>query len=94
MLSGCVAVKRQIREPNVAGRYDSAKSAAALAQCAAAALPNFKLKQQGEAWNLIRQDGIKMLTRWDFFPTNGGSQAELRNGAKDDGGAAKVRSCL
>jgi len=94
LLCGCVAVKHQLTDPNVAARYDSAKTAADFAQCAAAQLaPPFVLGQAGGAYSLTLKRGIVVVSRWDFFPTNAGSQAELRNGAEDDGGAAKVRAC-
>ncbi|TCJ37385.1 hypothetical protein [Parafrankia sp. BMG5.11] len=93
-LPGCTVVKHQITDPNVAARFDSAKSADEVARCAAAALADFKLEQAGPAWSLTRRDGIKTAVRWDFFPSNAGSQAELRNGATDEGGVSVVRGCL
>lgn len=93
-LAGCVAVKPEIRQPNVAARFDSAKTAEAFARCASGALPAFRLDQAEDGtWSLIRKEGIVLLSRWDFFPANAGSQAELRNGASDDGGADLVRAC-
>lgn len=93
-LAGCAVVKHQLTDPNVAARYDSAKAAEAFARCAADQLaPPFVLDQLGGAWTLIRKDGIKVVSRWDFFPTNNGSQAELRNGAPDQAGAAEVLAC-
>lgn len=92
-LGGCVAVKQQLIDPNVAARYDSAKSPEAFARCASAALPEFRLEQTGVAWALVRKQGIVLLSRWDFFPTNSGSQAELRNGANDAAGVDKVLAC-
>lgn len=92
-LSGCVMVKHQLTDPNVAARFDSTKSPADFARCAAEQLPEFELEQAGNAFALIRKRDIRLVSRWDFFPTNSGSQAELRNGAKDDGGLEIVRSC-
>ncbi len=94
VLAGCMAVKPEIRQASVAARFDSANPPEAFARCAAAALPNFKLDQEEDGtWSLIRKDGIVLLSRWDFFQTNQGSQAELRNGAGDEAGAAEVRAC-
>ena len=92
-LGGCVTVKHQLTDPNVAARFDSSKSAEEFARCAAAGLPSFELKQLGSAWALIEKRDIRLVSRWDFFPSNAGSQAELRNGAKDDGGVQVVRAC-
>jgi hypothetical protein len=93
-LAGCMVVKHQLTDPNVAARYDSTKSADAFAHCAADKLAHpFVLEQQGEAWTLIRKDGIRVVSRWDFFTTNAGSQAELRNGARDRAGADEVLTC-
>ncbi len=93
-LAGCVTVKHQLTDPNVAARFDSAKTSAEFAQCAAAKLtPDFALEQDGTSYSLTRKRGIVVLSRWDFFPTNNGSQAELRNGAKDAAGADQVKSC-
>lgn len=93
-LGGCVTVKHQLTDPNVAVRYNSSKSAAEFARCAAEKLaPPFVLEQQGQAWSLTLRRDIRLVSRWDFFPTNNGSQAELRNGAEDDAGAEKVLAC-
>lgn len=94
VLAGCAVVKHQLNDPNVAARYDSSKSAEAFARCAAEQLgPAFELEQVGNAYALIRKRGIVVHSRWDFFPINNGSQAELRNGASDDAGAENVRAC-
>ena len=94
LLTGCVTVKHQLTDPNVAARFDSAKTPAEFARCAADRLgPEFTLEQSGNAYALTRKRGIVLQSRWDIFPANNGSQAELRNGASDDAGVDKVRSC-
>lgn len=94
LTGGCVAVKHQITDPNVAARFDSTKSPDEFARCAADKLtPPFKLEQNGQTFALTLQRDIRLVSRWDFFPTNNGSQAELRNGARDDAGTAEVRAC-
>lgn len=94
-IAGCTTVKHQVTDANVAARYDSTKSAAEFARCAAAALgSDFRMEEVGStAFALIRQQGILTNARWDFFPTNSGSQAELRSGSKDGAGADKVLAC-
>lgn len=93
-LGACTTVKHQLTDPNPAARYDSDKSPAEFARCAAAALGDeFELQELGSAFALIRQRGILTNARWDIFPTNNGSQAELRSGSKDGAGAEKVLAC-
>ena len=94
VLGGCVTVKHQLTDPTVAARFDSQKPAGAFAHCAAAALPAFHLEQAGGAWALVRKHGMVQLSRWDFFATNHGSQAELRNGSGDSAGADLVMACV
>jgi hypothetical protein len=93
-LTSCVTIKPEINDPSVAARLNSSKSSAELAQCAAEALgPGFALDQKGQAYSLIRKRGIVLEARWDIFPTNTGSQAELRNGGDDDAGVDHVKAC-
>jgi hypothetical protein len=92
--TGCVTIKPEINDPSVAARFDSSKSPAEFARCAAEALgPSFALEQNSQAFALIRKRGIVLDARWDIFRTNNGSQAELRNGSDDDAGASLVAGC-
>jgi len=95
VLGGCSVVKHQVTDPYVAARFDSSKNAADFAKCAADSLgEDFQLSSTGLSHVLTRQRGILVQARWDFFPTNNGSQAELRSSTPDDAGVEAVRGCI
>ena len=93
-LGGCVMLDNSVVEPNVAARFTSDKTAGEFARCASAQLSDqFKLDSAGTAYSLTRRQGITINARWDFHPTNSGSEAELRSDSDDGAGIETVRAC-
>ena len=94
MLGGCVVIDNSVVEPNVAARFTSDKTAEEFARCASDQLSNqFKFESAGTAYSLTRRQGIRINARWDFHPTNVGSEAELRSDSDDGAGIDVVRAC-
>lgn len=93
LLVGCSVQKYELRQPNTAARIDSDKTAASFAQCVSAAM-GIPIRDSGNILHIVRKDrqGVE-ASRWDFIPTNSGSQAELRSGASDGDGMEQVRAC-
>jgi hypothetical protein len=93
LLGGCVVQKGELSRPYVAARLDSPKIAADFARCAGAAMGLSVRENEGILYIIQKDARGTHTSRWDFFPTNNGSQAELRSGAKDNAGIAVVRGC-
>lgn len=91
-LAGCTVQKAELNRPYVTARIDSAKPAAAFAQCSAAAM-GLSVRSDEGVLTIVRSSGGVQVARWDFLATNNGSQAELRTGARDDAGLEIVRGC-
>ncbi|USA39615.1 hypothetical protein NCF86_00175 [Pelagerythrobacter marinus] len=93
MLTGCVVQKAELNRPYAAARFDSDKTAAQFAACSAEAM-NLQVREDEGILTIVRTNNLGVqVARWDFLPTNSGSQAELRTGANDDAGMELVRGC-
>lgn len=92
-VSGCVVQAHELARPQVAARFQSAKTAVQFAQCSATAL-GVELHNDGGVYSVFghNRGGVR-IARWDFNATLSGSEATLRMEDNVESGEAAVRGC-
>lgn len=93
MFSGCTYASDRLTQRKILTRIDSTKSVEEFSECAAL-LFRSEIKREDEIIYVDLKNHIDFLiARWEFFPSTGGSQAELRAENADRANIRGVRDC-